>query len=322
MCKNDKKPQIQIVGYRERYTDGVKDLLVELQEHLASLDERGVVVLKECYRDGYFDYIIREIMGHCGKIFVAVYGDKTVGVVVCKIYQAGEGEEANLTTTSPKVGFISDLVVTKSERGRGIGKLLIARAEEYFAWHECKYVRLDVAAPNVNAVEFYKKLGFEVNCLYLSKKCGGEIETKPDDRQEQVDEILRILTDEYGDRAAEKDDLRDLANDLARIVCDCAFRLNNAMSLVNCFEEEMRRENEIEIEIGRAWAVFTEMIGLLECNERNARRLYESFREFCDPTVFRALMGAYDKWLTKEEKSEVLQVGKENFDRIVWEQYI
>ncbi len=159
---------IVITTYEERYKEQVKDLFVQLQEHLASLDERKVIVLKDNYRDGYFDYVISEVEKHNGKIILLVIGGEVVGIVVCKVFCGGG--EAEYTTSCPKIGFISDLVVDKGNRGRGIGKLLISEAEKYFRWHGCNYCQLEVFAPNVQAMKLYKTLGFEENCFYMSKK--------------------------------------------------------------------------------------------------------------------------------------------------------
>ncbi len=156
-----------MLEYTEKHKEAVKDLFVELQEYLAGLDERKVLILKDNYRDEYFDYVISELEKHEGKIFLAEAEKGIVGVVVCKIFQGGG--ESELTTSCPKIGFISDLVVTKAERGHGIGKGLIAAAENYFTKNGCEYTQLEVFAPNASAFELYKKLGFRVNCYYMSK---------------------------------------------------------------------------------------------------------------------------------------------------------
>lgn len=159
---------MNIIEYSEKYAEAVKDLLVELQSYLASLDKRGVLVLKDNYRDGYFSYVLDEVQKHDGKILLAQSEKKIVGIVVCKIFQDGGEEE--FTTSCPKIGFISDLVVTKNMRGKGIGKTLLNYAEWYFKEHSCEYIQLEVFAPNVDAFNLYEKLGFETNCLYLSKR--------------------------------------------------------------------------------------------------------------------------------------------------------
>ncbi len=158
----------QIIEYTTDYEEQVKDLLLELQEYIANLDKRNVLIVKENYRNDYFLYLMSEIEKHNGRIFVAVRNSNVFGMIACKIFQGGA--ESDLTTSCPKIGFISDLVVTKDKRRQGVGKLLINTAEEYFSKNECEYTQLEVFAPNVNATEVYKKLGFEVNCYYMSKR--------------------------------------------------------------------------------------------------------------------------------------------------------
>lgn len=160
---------IEIEEFTAEYTEAAKDLLAELQAHIAALDKRGVIVLKENFRDDYFKFVTEEVNKHSGKIFVAVMNRCAVGIVICKIFQGG-GEE-DITTTCPKVGFISDLVVTKNERGKGIGKALLTHAEKFFKDSGCEYTQLEVFAPNTQAFELYKKSGFEPLCVYMSKKC-------------------------------------------------------------------------------------------------------------------------------------------------------
>lgn len=160
---------IEIEEFIAEYTEAAKDLLAELQAHIAALDKRGVIVLKENFRDEYFKFVVEEINKHSGKIFIAVMNRCAVGIVICKTFQGG-GEE-DITTTCPKVGFISDLVVTKNERGKGIGKALLAHAEKFFKDGGCEYTQLEVFAPNAQAFELYKKSGFEPLCVYMSKKC-------------------------------------------------------------------------------------------------------------------------------------------------------
>lgn len=160
---------IAITEFTVEYTEAAKDLLAELQAHITALDKRGVIVLKENFREDYFKFVTGEVNKHSGKIFTAVMEGRAVGIVICKIFQGG-GEE-DITTTCPKVGFISDLVVTKNERGKGIGKALLARAEKFFKDSGCEYTQLEVFAPNTQAFELYKKSGFEPLCVYMSKKC-------------------------------------------------------------------------------------------------------------------------------------------------------
>lgn len=76
---------LEIKEYAKHNESDVKDLLVELQKHLTSLDKRGVLTLKESFRDGYFDYVQKEVSIHNGIIFVAERDEKAIGCIICKI---------------------------------------------------------------------------------------------------------------------------------------------------------------------------------------------------------------------------------------------
>lgn len=121
---------MEIMEYSEKYTEDVKDLLVELQIYLASLDKRGVIMLKDNYREGYFAYVTEEVKKNNGKIFLAQLHDEIVGLVVCKIFQGGG--ESEYTTSCPKIGFISDLIVAENMRGKRIGHWLLRKTNDFF----------------------------------------------------------------------------------------------------------------------------------------------------------------------------------------------
>lgn len=167
--------EFSYVKYSAEMEQSVKDLLLQLQRHLATLDERNVLVVKEDYTYRYFKFVTEEIAKYNGEIFVAVKSGSNVavGLAICKIVQGGG--EAEITTSCPKVGFINDLVVSEEYRGQGIGTRLIEKAELFFKEQGCDYTQLEVFAPNREALAFYQKLGFEVNCYYLSKKTGEKI---------------------------------------------------------------------------------------------------------------------------------------------------
>ncbi|WBW98392.1 GNAT family N-acetyltransferase [Oceanirhabdus sp. W0125-5] len=60
-----------------------------------------------------------------------------------------------------KIGWVEDLLVCKSWRKKGIGKLLIGKALEYFNKIKVDESRLEVWSANDRAPSLYKKLGYE-----------------------------------------------------------------------------------------------------------------------------------------------------------------
>lgn len=158
---------MKITEYTPSMEQGVKDLLVELQSCLAEIDPYRIIVLNENYRDGYFAYVLSCVGRFEGKIFVALEGETAVGALVC--YLPPCGTESRLTTTCPRVGFISDLVVTASMRGKGIGSALLREAERHFLEKHCDFMQLNVFARNQQAIAFYRAHGMEEDCMYLKK---------------------------------------------------------------------------------------------------------------------------------------------------------
>ena len=70
----------------------------------------------------------------------------------------------------PKCGVVTELVVSKNIRGKGIGKELMQVMEKYFKSIECEYISIEVFAYNKNAIRFYESEGYHTRCLMDIKK--------------------------------------------------------------------------------------------------------------------------------------------------------
>lgn len=70
----------------------------------------------------------------------------------------------------PKSGEISELIVSKNTRGKGIGKKLIKKLEDYFKSIGCEYVFVDIFAYNKNAIRFYENENYHTRMLIDIKK--------------------------------------------------------------------------------------------------------------------------------------------------------
>ena len=89
------------------------------------------------------------------KIFVAEKFEKVIGLMSFHALDLLYGEG--------KLGRITALVVTESERGKGIGKLLVAKAEELARESNCKRIELTSNNRRTEAHKFYESQGFEAN---------------------------------------------------------------------------------------------------------------------------------------------------------------
>lgn len=148
---------MEIVDYSECYAESVKDLLVELQAHIAGLDREKYNILTDDFREKYFEKTMCEVKQHDGKIFLAKEREKIVGLIVGVINNASED---SYCFCAPKRGRITELIVSECARHSGIGGALLERMEEYFKGIGCKGVIIDVFAYNEQALGFYDSKGY------------------------------------------------------------------------------------------------------------------------------------------------------------------
>ena len=161
---------MKIIEYDDRYREDVKDLLVELEEYIVSIDKDNLDIVGKDYREKMIDYDLKEAEECDGKCFLAIEDDKAVGLIMgtIPIYN----EEDYLDYKCPKKGEITELVISKDVRGKQIGQRLMKQMEEYFLSKKCEYVTIDVFAYNENAIKFYDKQGYHNRMHTVIKKIG------------------------------------------------------------------------------------------------------------------------------------------------------
>jgi ribosomal protein S18 acetylase RimI-like enzyme len=93
-------------------------------------------------------------------IFTLVDGDQVVGMIWMK---------AELSR-AVKSGFIFDVMVNETFRGKGYGKQLMLLIEEKARELDLKSIGLHVFAYNKVAKNLYESLGYEVSSLNMIKK--------------------------------------------------------------------------------------------------------------------------------------------------------
>ena len=67
-------------------------------------------------------------------------------------------------------GEITELIVTKNTRSRGLGQKLMKNMEDYFKAVGCEYLLVDVFAYNERGEKFYYKQGFHPRMFREIKK--------------------------------------------------------------------------------------------------------------------------------------------------------
>lgn len=146
----------------------VINLLVELQGYLVSVDDENVQTISDEYGAMYYAYLQRLVKKNDGIILLAVSESGVDGFIAG--YIEPKDEEDSITNRCPKRGIISDLSVTASRRGSGIGKELMNAIERYFVEMNCEFVTVDLFAPNDTARKFYDSLGYTPRNIELYKR--------------------------------------------------------------------------------------------------------------------------------------------------------
>ena len=156
-----------IIEYDKQYDEDIKDLLVELQQHLVELDKEKYNKITKEYREKYFKKVMDEVSEFEGKIYLYIKDKKAVGFISAVINNEAQDE---YDFTAPKRGRITELVVSKTQRCGGIGDALITKMEEYLYSVGCKDILLAVFAYNQRAYKFYEKHGYNARMYTMTKK--------------------------------------------------------------------------------------------------------------------------------------------------------
>lgn len=156
-----------IIEYNEIYNENIKDLLVELQEHIVDIDEEGYNIITNEYREEYFKKTMEEIKKYEGKMFLYKENNEILGLVVGLI---NNEETKEYDFQAPKRGRVSELVVTKKIRSKGIGKQLLDKITQYFKENNCKDILIAVFAYNENAIRFYEKNNYHARLIEMTRK--------------------------------------------------------------------------------------------------------------------------------------------------------
>ena len=147
-----------IIEYEDRYLEDVRDLLVELEEYILTIDEDKLDQLHPEYREKMALLDLEDVRKYEGKCYLAIENDKAIGLIMGTIPPYDENDY--LDYTCPRRGEITELIVTQKVRSSGVGKALMEAMEAYFKEQGCEWVHVDVFAYNKNAIDFYSRRGY------------------------------------------------------------------------------------------------------------------------------------------------------------------
>ena len=159
---------MKIIEYENKYLEDVKDLLVELEEYIISIDKDNLDQLHPDYRDKVTQLDLEEVSKCNGKCYLAVENDKAIGLIMGIIPEYDEYDY--LDYKCPKRGEITELIVTNKVRSTGVGKQLMDKMEGYFKSMNCEYIHVDVFGYNERGINFYQKQDYHTRMKIMIKK--------------------------------------------------------------------------------------------------------------------------------------------------------
>ena len=159
---------MKIVELEQKYFEQVKDLLVDLQKYVISIDKYNLNIISQDYREKYFEFMLDDCNCNGGKTFVAVQDNDVLGMVSGFVQKYDERD--SLDYLCPKKGIVAELIVSKNCRANGIGTELLKYIENYFKSIDCEFVQIDVFAYNEIAKKFYFKNDYEDRMITVLKK--------------------------------------------------------------------------------------------------------------------------------------------------------
>lgn len=161
---------MKIIEYEEKYLEDVRDLLVELEEYILSIDKDELDQLHPEYREKMALLDLEEVNNYNGKCYLAIADDKAIGLIMGCVPTYDEFDY--LDYKCPRRGEIIELIVTNKIRSKGVGQELINKMEEYFKSVGCEYIIVDVFAYNEIGINFYNKKGYHSRMETMTKKIG------------------------------------------------------------------------------------------------------------------------------------------------------
>ena len=161
---------MKIIEYEEKYLEDVRDLLVELEEYVISIDKDELDQLHTEYREKMAILDLEEVNNYNGKCYLAIEEDKVIGLIMGCVPTYDEFDY--LDYKCPKRGAITELIVTNKIRSKGVGQELMNKMEEYFKSIGCEYIIVDVFAYNEIGINFYNKKGYHPRMEIMIKIIG------------------------------------------------------------------------------------------------------------------------------------------------------
>ena len=148
---------------KARHMEGLRQCLIELQDFERRLDQRmpsGADVVEP-----YLEQMFERCEQGGGRFLIAEVDGVVAGyATILPKVRSEELEDGDF-----EYALLSDLVVLEKFRGQGLGRKLLAAAEQYARVCKAKYLRIGVLAGTDVAERLYARAGFSPRYVELEK---------------------------------------------------------------------------------------------------------------------------------------------------------
>lgn len=155
---------MMIREYLDSDAAALRVCVVVLQDAERAIDPR--LLPGEVMADAYCERIHARCRETAGKIFVAEESSLVVGFATILAHEPF----TELDDPPGHYALITDLVVLEPYRGRGIGRLLLEKAEAYAKQEGATELRIGVLSGNRTARQLYLDVGFQPHLELLTKR--------------------------------------------------------------------------------------------------------------------------------------------------------
>lgn len=134
-------------------------LIMELQDYLVEIDPVKLARRLPQYEKSYIDRVFAKVKKYHGKIYFGEIDGEIMGCVAGIIEKQSVND---LLESQPiRAGRVLELFVAQKLRGKGIGRALMEKMEDYLRSQGCDTVFVSAFGPNIRARSFYEYLGYQ-----------------------------------------------------------------------------------------------------------------------------------------------------------------
>jgi ribosomal-protein-alanine N-acetyltransferase len=138
------------------------------EKDIPSVIKINLSSLPEHYSDYFFQSILRELPE---AFIVAEISNEVIGYVMCKI-EYGFSNFRKLGFV--KKGHVVSIAVKETDRGKGVGKVLMEEAINGIVSRKSDEIYLEVRTSNNGAIKMYENLNFQIKTKLRSYYRDGE----------------------------------------------------------------------------------------------------------------------------------------------------